>query len=680
LKKKASGKFLSVVLTSVLIILVITTSGLGSLGILAAQGEVVTFADTNLEATIREAIKKSSGDIYQSDLKGLITLLANKRNISDLDGLEYCVNLNNLQLTDNLISDLKPISNLLNLNSLSLANNQVTDLQSLSGLINLERLYLGKNQVVDLSPLAKLNKLTSLSAPFNQVTDLAPVANLTNLNGLYLYGSPISDLRPISNLMKLTQLSLGNNLITDISPISDLTELELLHLQGNKIRDISPLLKLTRLVVLILDGNEIEDITSLSNLTRLGEPDPSRWWFPEKEGKLICLTLLNNQIIDISPLLENTGLSEGDGIDLRGNPLSEDSRNSHIPQLEKRGVGILYDTGSDTNSPPNRPSNITPLVLGSGVSLTPVLSTSPFSDPNPSDTHAASQWQISTYSGDYTNPVFDGGIDTSNLTSITVPFLKLTYSTKYYWHVRYQDNNGAWSEYSEETSFTTQNPPGYELNVEIDYMVGHRPTESVLEYIRNYYANEGIELTFNVDDEVPFDEEVTDGEFWNYESTYNNSDSWIDVPEFDDQGKAIFTSEDIQKFASRHKWVLYGSSDPSKIPSGYVKVIQATSAGNYIFIADKANDESAAVWWRIIVSFGGRTAEKIETVTLMHELGHTIGILKLYNNVREVYDKDTTSVMTELYNYSGDIPLEWYAGPHYSPEYWELRNMEFYQR
>jgi hypothetical protein len=89
------------------------------------------------------------------------------------------------------------------------------------------------------------------------------------------------------------------------------------------------------------------------------------------------------------------------------------------------------------------------------VSLTPTLKASAFSDSDTGDTHAASQWQISTTAGNYSSPVFDSSTDTSNLITITIPSGKLDYSTAYYWHVRYQDNHGDWSNWSTETSFTT---------------------------------------------------------------------------------------------------------------------------------------------------------------------------------------------------------------------------------
>jgi hypothetical protein len=40
--------------------------------------------------------------------------------------------------------------------------------------------------------------------------------------------------------------------------------------------------------------------------------------------------------------VENEGLSHGNEVHLEGNPLSLDSINIYIPQLEARGVTIVY--------------------------------------------------------------------------------------------------------------------------------------------------------------------------------------------------------------------------------------------------------------------------------------------------------------------------------------------------
>ena len=111
------------------------------------------------------------------------------------------------------------------------------------------------------------------------------------------------------------------------------------------------------------------------------------------------------------------------------------------------------------NNPPNQPVNSSPANGAPDQALTATLTSSVFADPDAGNTHAASRWQIRLDTGDYSTPVFDSLTDTSNLTSIVVPSGKLGYSTTYYWHVSYQDNHGAWSAWSVETSFTTGPPP-----------------------------------------------------------------------------------------------------------------------------------------------------------------------------------------------------------------------------
>jgi len=41
-------------------------------------------------------------------------------------------------------------------------------------------------------------------------------------------------------------------------------------------------------------------------------------------------------------LVQNTGLGAGDYVDLRWNPLSSDSMNTYIPQLQAKGVNVQF--------------------------------------------------------------------------------------------------------------------------------------------------------------------------------------------------------------------------------------------------------------------------------------------------------------------------------------------------
>ena len=291
------------------------------------SSEVVNFPDPNLEAAIREAIEKPTGDIYQSDLEGLAQFDGSNKGISNLTGLEHCTSLTDLSLGENQISDISPLSNLTSLTDLSLGENQISNISPLSGLTKLNELFLGLNQISDISPLSELTNLIWLRLSDNQISSISPLSELTNLAWLWLSGNDVSDLSPISNLTNLTGLDLCANQASDISPLSALTQLRALY----------------------LDSNQVIDVTPISSLTKLGEVEYAWWamgWLEEREGTLIHLGLWRNEISDLSPLVENEGLSVGDGIDLRTNPLSEDSLNTYIPQIQGRGVNVLYDADS----------------------------------------------------------------------------------------------------------------------------------------------------------------------------------------------------------------------------------------------------------------------------------------------------------------------------------------------
>jgi hypothetical protein len=265
---------------------------------------IVTFLDLNLEAAIREAISKPEGVIYASDLAELAYLSASFKNIRDLTGLECATSLTVLWLSHNQIGDISP----------------------LASLTSLEELWLQSNQISDISPLGNLTRLTNLSLTFNyEISDISPLANLTHLTGLGLSGHQISDISLVVDLSRLIFLDLQHSQISDISPLASLTGLEQLWLNVNQISDISPLTNLTELTDLGLANNQMSDISPLANLTSL------TW-----------LDLADNQITDISPLVDNEGLSEGDKVYLTGNPLSSDSINIYIPQLEAREVIVDY--------------------------------------------------------------------------------------------------------------------------------------------------------------------------------------------------------------------------------------------------------------------------------------------------------------------------------------------------
>ena len=336
----------------------------------APQQEVIAFADPNLETAVRDTIGKHTGDIYESDISNLTYLYANSMNINDLSGLEYCTNLTWLylgsnQITDisslsgltnlavlclesNLISDLTPLSNLASLTDLVLWSNLISDVMPLSNLTNLTSLVLHHNQISAISPLSTLTQLELLDLGANQISDISSLSYLTGLTFLWLGSNQISDISSLFNLMNLTYLWLGNNQISDILPLSGLINLETLVLRVNHITDTSPLSDLTNVTGLYLEYNQVSDILPLSGLTNLETLVLSVNHITDVSplsnlSNLTDIYLQSNQISDISQFLGSPTLGAGDMVDLRNNPLSVTSINTYIPQLEMRGVKVLYD-------------------------------------------------------------------------------------------------------------------------------------------------------------------------------------------------------------------------------------------------------------------------------------------------------------------------------------------------
>lgn len=112
-------------------------------------------------------------------------------------------------------------------------------------------------------------------------------------------------------------------------------------------------------------------------------------------------------------------------------------------------------SGTAPNVKPNTPTVVSPTQNAANLSLTPTLSGNAFSDFNATDTFAASQWQISTHAT-FSSTVWDYLDNDANPASEQLPSGVLQADAGYLVRVRYKDNQGAWSDWSQPVSFSTQ--------------------------------------------------------------------------------------------------------------------------------------------------------------------------------------------------------------------------------
>lgn len=95
---------------------------------------------------------------------------------------------------------------------------------------------------------------------------------------------------------------------------------------------------------------------------------------------------------------------------------------------------------------------------GVTISVKPRLITEAFADQDRWDTHASTQWQLSTAS-DFSELYLDHVSETDLLTLAFTNRNLLPELTTFYWRVRHMDNDGVYSPWSETRSFTTKKVP-----------------------------------------------------------------------------------------------------------------------------------------------------------------------------------------------------------------------------
>ena len=278
-----------------------------------SDSQVVTIPDPKLESLIRDAVNKPEGDLTKQDLKEVKTIAfealfqGGEDAIQDLEGLQFATNLEVLDVPFNDFRDLAPLQNLANLTRLGFANTPVSDITPL-----VENSNVGQGDVVDL-----------------QATDLELCpgdADRADVDILTKRGVDVSFDEPENCDTN------GDEQVQVPDPVLEsLIREEINKPQGDlTMRDLEK--------VEVIDGDaalnpedSVQDLEGLQFATNLTE-----------------LQLPFTRVSDLSPLLKNSGLGEGDVVNLNENvggletcPGTDDR--ADIDTLIERGVQVFFD-------------------------------------------------------------------------------------------------------------------------------------------------------------------------------------------------------------------------------------------------------------------------------------------------------------------------------------------------
>jgi len=111
-----------------------------------------------IEAAIRKAAKKPTGELTKGDLAKVRELYLVDDQLTDVKWLEKLTKLTALSLNDNQLTDVKGLEKLPQLTSLYLNQNKLTDVKRLEKLTQLKFLFLDGNTALTKAQIDELQK------------------------------------------------------------------------------------------------------------------------------------------------------------------------------------------------------------------------------------------------------------------------------------------------------------------------------------------------------------------------------------------------------------------------------------------------------------------------------------------------------------------------------------------
>jgi len=183
-----------------------------------------------------------------------------------------------------------------------------------------------------------------------------------------------------------------------------------------------------------------------------------------------------------------------------------------------------------------------------------------------------------------------------------------------------------------------------DIYLEIDYMAGHKPPPDAIRQVVQAFANQGINLHVVVDENLGFHTEETDY----------------------DEVHADFTQEGFKQLKQRYFGTVAERSSLAGNIDGLADLITAKrNAFHYMMIIHKIENSQASGWAEIIgndiIIAGGVLSGQVGTTdemagTIMHELGHNLGLRHSGNTDYPNCEPNYLSRMNYLYQLGNFVP------------------------
>ncbi len=191
------------------------------------------------------------------------------KGISNLEGIQYFINIQFLHANTNSISTLPSLSALTKIETLDLKDNMLTTLPSLSSLTLLEKLFIANNQLTKLPHLTNNLNLVQLIAFSNKLDSLPPLNHLAALNKIDVGNNKLKKLPLMNNLVQMEQMLVWDNFLDSLPDLKNYPKLWRLNAGGNNLQYTPDFSLNPRMKILFLDSNKLTVLPDLSLLDSL---------------------------------------------------------------------------------------------------------------------------------------------------------------------------------------------------------------------------------------------------------------------------------------------------------------------------------------------------------------------------------------------------------------------------
>ena len=199
------------------------------------------------------------------------TLECSNRGITNLQGVQYFINIKTLRASYNNLTSLPNLSALTKLEGLDIQYNQLVMLPSLNTMLLLDKIFASNNKLIKLPELTYNTKLVQLIVFSNQLDSLPPLNHLLKLAKMDVGNNKLKKLPDMHSLVNMEQLLIWSNQLDSVPNLANFPNLWRFNAGSNLLAYTPDFSHNPRMKILYINNNQLTSLPDISGLDSLDD-------------------------------------------------------------------------------------------------------------------------------------------------------------------------------------------------------------------------------------------------------------------------------------------------------------------------------------------------------------------------------------------------------------------------